>query len=62
MEGFGRIIYPNMLVYEGFFKDHKKFGEGTLTYPNGNVKYGSWDDDNFKRMAEGTGVLDNIEG
>jgi len=57
MTGFGRIIYSNGLVYEGFFKDHVKFGEGTLTYPNGNKKYGSWNDNKFKRMKAGTGIL-----
>ena len=50
MNGYGRIFYDNGLVYVGFLKDHKKFGEGTLYYPNGNKQYGSWDDEKRTRM------------
>ena len=57
MNGYGRIFYPNGLVYVGFLKDHKKFGEGFLIYPNGNKQYGSWNDNKRTRMKAGTGVL-----
>ena len=34
MNGKGKFIYKDGKVYEGFFANDLKFGQGKLTYPN----------------------------
>ncbi|XP_018323806.1 uncharacterized protein LOC108736039, partial [Agrilus planipennis] len=41
-EGYGRIKYFNGNIFEGLFKDNKKFGPGVFTYPFGAQDVGFW--------------------
>jgi len=43
--GNGRLLYPNGDVYEGQFKNDKRYGQGKLTAQNGSVQEGIWSDD-----------------
>ena len=38
--------------YVGEFKDGKKHGQGTLTSPDGTVRYGIWENDKFVKAIE----------
>jgi len=40
--------YSNGDVYEGDFVDGKRHGNGKMTYADGKVKEGRWEDDEFK--------------
>jgi len=49
LNGYGRVIFENGRVYVGGFKNQKKFGKGTLHFPNGAKQAGTWDGDRFTR-------------
>lgn len=42
INGKGLFKWTNGTVYEGFYKNTKKDGEGTLTLPNGEIIKGKW--------------------
>jgi hypothetical protein len=56
-EGYGVFIYKQAelspstrspganRMYEGFWLDGKKHGEGTMTYPEGHTRKGTWEND-----------------
>jgi hypothetical protein len=41
------MTYPSGEKYEGEFRDDKRHGQGTMTYPDGGYKTGKWQDDGF---------------
>ena len=47
------FFYVDKSSYDGFYKDDKRNGQGTLTFLNGSIYEGSWKDD----LANGTGVI-----
>ena len=50
--GFGRLIYPDMRMYEGHFKDDKRVGHGKLFDANGSLEFdGEWVDDVAKKVS-----------
>lgn len=40
--GWGTLVLPNNVVYEGNWRDGRIHGHGALRLPNGNVYWGSW--------------------
>jgi hypothetical protein len=46
--GFNKEIYSNGDIYEGDFVDNKRHGNGKMTYPDGKVEEGRWEDGEFK--------------
>ena len=44
------------------FKDHKKHGQGSYTYSNGEVKEGIWKDDKFQYEKKKPTSNPKIEG
>ena len=44
-QGEGTYIYPGGEKYVGGWKDGKFHGEGTLTYVNGVIEKGIWEND-----------------
>ena len=54
--GFGKLIYPDGVFYEGNFKDDTLCGRGALYYgPNRPAYIGDWEDNKFN----GQGTLYN---
>lgn len=45
MEGKGKLILSNQSIYEGEFRNGKKNGFGTYTWPDGKQYKGKWKDD-----------------
>jgi hypothetical protein len=43
--GNGKLVYANGDVYEGQFKNDKRYGQGKLTAQNGSVQEGIWSND-----------------
>ena len=56
--GRAQVQYPNGDVYDGFFKDGLRDGQGTMTYPEAGTKYeGLWKNnlkDGIGKMTFGT--------
>lgn len=46
------IEYQEGGTYDGFTKDNKRHGNGTMVYPNGDTYVGEWKED--KREGQGT--------
>ncbi|XP_050436120.1 ankyrin repeat and MYND domain-containing protein 1-like isoform X4 [Adelges cooleyi] len=42
IHGYGRMIYANGSVFEGIYKDNRRFGPGILTYVNQQQDVGFW--------------------
>jgi len=42
-----KITFPNGGYYEGEFVDGKHHGKGKMTYADGRVEEGTWQDDKF---------------
>ena len=52
---YGKLEIKNGIIYEGKFKNnHNHFdeGEGTISYPNGNIYKGAWK--NYRKNGRGT--------
>jgi Uncharacterized protein conserved in bacteria len=47
MEGRGRLKYFDKSIYQGYFKDNKREGEGIHKYPNGDSYKGVWKNDSY---------------
>ena len=47
------FFYVDKSSYDGFYKNDKRNGQGTLTFLNGSIYEGSWKDD----LANGVGVI-----
>ncbi|XP_050536364.1 uncharacterized protein LOC126902801 [Daktulosphaira vitifoliae] len=42
IHGYGRMIYPDGLIFEGLYKNNKRFGPGVMTHTNQNQDVGFW--------------------
>ena len=49
VNGYGIKIYDIGAKYAGEFKDGKKDGKGTFTYPDGTVRKGKWINDVYQK-------------
>jgi len=58
--GWGTLLYPSGLLYEGFFEDGAFHGEGKLTFPDGSTTYTA----HYSKGLEipGTGALHFPDG
>lgn len=59
MNGNGRMDYFNGDVYEGRFKNEKKYGMGKLTMAGGTVQEGMWFGDRLNGTITYPGGLHN---
>lgn len=45
MSGLSKYTFTDQSEYHGFWKNHKRHGQGKLTLPNGDSYEGPWADD-----------------
>jgi hypothetical protein len=44
LNGYGKFIYNDGIIYEGYFKDGKRHGRGKIYSPRGTYYEGDWKD------------------
>lgn len=57
-DGYNTYIYNDGGIYDGYFKDGKRNGQGRFTYTNGDIYIGLWNQDE----REGTGTYHFANG
>lgn len=50
--GKGVAVYGDCRIYEGYFVDGYRQGQGKMTYPNGKLENGQWEKDKFFKSAD----------
>jgi len=49
------MLYDNGKVYEGYWKNGKRCGNGRLVHKDGSIYIGDWKED----LANGNGIFEN---
>ena len=52
MEGEGCLKYFDNSIYQGYFKDNKREGEGIHIYSNGDSYRGLWKNDSYVNIPK----------
>lgn len=55
LEGYGRVIYADNIIFEGLFKQQTRFGPGAVTHPDGSQDVGIWEGFSLRRLSVGIG-------